>query len=55
MGTIFSNTLEIIVPIKFSKKKLKKNVLRHGTTVMHIPSRKKLVILNANGEKLGRF
>ncbi len=50
MGTIFSNTLETVAPIKL--KKLEKNVLRHGTTVIPILSRKKLVILSANGEKL---
>ncbi len=32
MGTIFSNTLETIAPIKL--KRLEKNVLRHGTTVI---------------------
>ncbi len=51
MGTIFSNTLETVAPIKL-KKVRKKNVLRHGTTVIPILSRKKLVILSANGEKL---
>ncbi len=49
MGTILSNTLETVAPIK---KRLEKNVLRHGTTVIPILSRKKLVILSANGEKL---
>ncbi len=51
MGTIFSNTLETVAPIKL-KKRLDKNVLRHGTTVIPILSRKKLIILSANGEKL---
>ncbi len=50
MGTILSNTLETVAPIKL--KRLEKNVLRHGTTVIPILSRKKLVILSANGEKL---
>ncbi len=49
MGTIFSNTLETVAPIKL--KRLDKNVLRHGTTVTPILSRMKLVILSANGEK----
>ncbi len=51
MGTIFSNTLETVAPIKL-KKVREKNVLRHGTTVIPILSRKKLVFLSANGEKL---
>ncbi len=51
MGTILSNTLETVAPIKLNKR-LEKNVLRHGTTVIPILSRKKLVILSANGEKL---
>ncbi len=46
MGTIFSNTLETVAPIKL-KKRLEKNVLCHGTTVIPILSRKKLVILSA--------
>ncbi len=46
MGTIFSNTLETVAPIKL------KNVLRHGTTVIPILSRKKLIFLSANGEKV---
>ncbi len=50
MGTIFSNTLETVAPSNL--KRLKKNVLRHGTTIIHILSRKKLVILSINGEKL---
>ncbi len=50
MGTIFSNTLETVAPIKL--KKVRENMLRHGTTVIPILSRKKLVILSANGEKL---
>ncbi len=50
MGTIFSNMLETVAPIKL--KRLEKNVLRHGTTVIPILSSKKLVILSANGEKL---
>ncbi len=50
MGTIFSNTVETVAPS--NKKRLEKNVLRHGTTVIPILSRKKLVILSANGEKL---
>ncbi len=50
MGTIFSNTLEMVAPIKLTK--VEKNVLRHGTTVIPILSRKKLVILSAKGEKL---
>ncbi len=45
MGTILSNTLE-------TYKRLEENVLRHGTTVIPILSRKKLVILSENGEKL---
>ncbi len=49
MGTIFSNTLETVAPTKL--KSLEKNVLRHGTTAIPILSRKKLIILNANGEK----
>ncbi len=48
MGTIFSNMLETVAPIKL--KRLKKNVLHHGTTVIPILSRKKLIILRANGE-----
>ncbi len=48
MGTIFSNTLETVAPIKLKKK----NVLCHGTTVIPILSRNKLVILSANGIKL---
>ncbi len=48
MVTIFSNTLETVAPIKL--KRLEKNV--HGTTVIPILSRNKLVILSANGEKL---
>ncbi len=51
MGTIFSNMLETVAPIKL-KKRLEKNVLRYGTTVIPILARKKLVILSANGEKL---
>ncbi len=50
MDTILSNTLETVAPIKL--KKVRENVLRHGTTVIPILSRKKLVILSANGEKL---
>ncbi len=50
MGTIYSNTLETVAPIKL--KKVRENVLRHGTTVIPILSRKKLVILRVNGEKL---
>ncbi len=50
MGTIFSNTLETVAPIKL--KRLEKNVLRHGTTVIPILSRKILVFLSANGEKV---
>ncbi len=50
MGSILSNTLETVAPIKL--KRLEENVLRHGTTVIPILSRKKLVILSANGEKL---
>ncbi len=50
MGSILSNTLETVAPIKL--KKVEENVLRHGTTVIPILSRKKLVILSANGEKL---
>ncbi len=50
MGTIFSNTLEAVVPSNW--KSLEKNVLHHGTAVIPIISRKKLVILSANGEKL---
>ncbi len=50
MGTIFSNTLKTVAPIKL--KKLEENVPRHGRTVIPILSRKKLVILRANGEKL---
>ncbi len=50
MGTIFSNTLETVAPIKL--KKVRENELRHGTTVIPILSRKKLVILSANGEQL---
>jgi len=50
VGTIFSNTLETVASIKL--KKVRKNVLRHGTTVIPILSRKKLVILSANGETL---
>ncbi len=50
MGTILSNTLETVAPIKL--KRLEENVMRHGTTVIPILSRKKLVILSANGEKL---
>ncbi len=49
MGTIFSNTLETVAPIKL--KRLEKKMLRYGTTVIPIISRKKLVILSANGEK----
>ncbi len=49
MGTIFSNTLETVAPSN-KNKRLGKNLLRHGTTV--ILSRKKLIILSANGEKL---
>ncbi len=37
-------------PIKL--KKVRENVLRHGTTVIPILSRKKLVFLSANGEKV---
>ncbi len=50
MGTIFSNTLETVAPIKL--KKVREKLLRHGTTVIPILSRKKLVFLSANGEKL---
>ncbi len=50
MGTIFSNTLETVAPVKL--KKVRENVLRHGTTVIPILSRKKLVFLSANREKL---
>ncbi len=50
MGTIFSNTLETVAPIIL--KSLEKNALRHGTTVIPILSRKKLIILGANGENL---
>ncbi len=50
MGTIFSNMLETVVPIKL--KKVREKMLRHGTTVIPILSRKKLIILSANGEKL---
>ncbi len=50
MGTIFSNTLETVAPIKL--KRLEKNVPCHGTTVILILSRKKLVFLSANGEKV---
>ncbi len=50
MGTIVSNSLETVSPSNL--KKLEKNVLCHGTTVIPILSRKKLVILSANGEKL---
>ncbi len=50
MGTIFSNMLETVAPIKL--KRLEKKVLRHGTAVIPILSRKKLVFLSANGEKL---
>ncbi len=50
MGTIFSNTLETVAPIKLKKQLFLK--LRHGTTVIPILSRKKLIILSANGEKL---
>ncbi len=49
MGTIFSNTLETVAPIKL--KKVRENVLRHGTTVYTNSLRKKLVFLSANGEK----
>ncbi len=50
MRTIFSNTLETVAPIKL--KRLEKKVLRHGTAVIPILSRKKLGILSANVEKL---
>ncbi len=50
MGTIFSNMLETVAPIKL--KRLGKNGQRHGTTVKLILSRKKLVFLSANGENL---
>ncbi len=33
MGTIFSNTLETVAPIKL--KKVRENAVRHGTTVTH--------------------
>ncbi len=49
MATIFSNRLETVAPIKL--KRFEKNVLRHGTTVIPILSRKKLVILSANVQK----
>ncbi len=49
MGTNFSNTLETVNTIKL--KRLEKNMLRHGTTFIPILSRRKLVILIANGEK----
>ncbi len=50
MGTIFSNTLETVAPIKL--KKVREKLLHHGTAVIPILSRKKLVFLSANGEKL---
>ncbi len=48
MGTIFSNMLETVSPIKLKKVREKRAT---GTTVIPILSRKKLVILSANGEK----
>ncbi len=49
MGTIFSNTLETVAPIKL--KRLEKNVLRHGTTVIPILSRQKTRNLERNWRK----
>ncbi len=48
-GTIFSNKLEVVAPIKL--KMVREKVLHHGTTVIPIRSRNKLVILSANVEK----
>ncbi len=52
IGTIFSNTLEAVAPVKL--KRLEINIPHHVTTVIPILSRKKLVILSTNGEKLIR-
>ncbi len=46
MGTIFSNKLETVAPIKLKK------VREKSAAVIPILSRKKLVLLSANGEKL---
>ncbi len=50
MGTIFSNTLETVAPIKLKKVREKR---AEPTVQQLIPilSRKKLVILRTNGEK----
>ncbi len=48
MGPIFSNTLEVVATLNL--KRLKKNVLRHGTTVIPILSRKQ----NRNPERKWR-
>ncbi len=50
MWTIFSDMLETVAPIKL--KKVREKRAAHGTTVIPILSRKKRVILSANGEKL---
>ncbi len=50
MGTIFSNTLETVAPIKLKKVREKRAAPWYNSYT--ILSRKKLVFLNANGEKL---
>ncbi len=51
MRTIFSNTLETVAPIKLKKVREKK-CCAMVQQFIPILSRKKLVILSANGEKL---
>jgi len=49
MGTIFSNTLEAVVPIKLKKVREKRTVPWYNSNTHSL---KKVVVLSANGEKL---
>ncbi len=51
MGTIFSNTLETVAPIKLKKVREKPAAPWYNSHT-HSLGKKKLVILSANGEKL---
>ncbi len=51
MGTIFSNTIETVAPIKLKKFREKRAALCYTITVIPILSGKKVVILSVNGEK----
>ncbi len=50
MGTIFSNTLETVAPIKLKKVREKHAAPWYNSYTHSL--KKKLVILSANGEKL---